>query len=253
MKTLRLAAAIAVLLPGLTVASEEVQDMSDPLAVYTQVGAGSTNKGLNFKIGQVFDTGNEETMGMYTFELKGLGGDTLGWENGSNDSIDSIRLRKANVNVVEGRGMMLDAAYDFNNEFGSLSYNVVQATPAFGPIQLYPLAGAGASFGNNVIGDNGDVVSGYSMPGIFAVVGMYSRIEITDRIWANYNPMWKTTLSGSEVYKENGIAGDSSALFHEVAVSYQFTPRFNLRYFANWHSADGSSNTDHRIEFNYQL
>ncbi|GAL18710.1 hypothetical protein JCM19235_2133 [Vibrio maritimus] len=156
MKTLRLATAAAVLLPLITVASEEVQDMSDPLAVYTQVGAGATNKGLNFKVGQVFDTGNEETMGMYIFELKGLGGDTLGWENGSNDSIDSIRLRKANVNVLEGRGMMLDAAYDFNNEFGSLSYNVVQATPAFGPIQLYPLAGAGASFGNNVIGDNGE-------------------------------------------------------------------------------------------------
>ncbi|GAL25798.1 hypothetical protein JCM19239_4285 [Vibrio variabilis] len=148
---------------------------------------------------------------------------------------------------------MLDAAYDFNQEFGSLSYNIVQATPAFGPVQLYPLIGGGAAFGNNVPSDNGDVVSGYSMPGIFGVVGMYSRIEITDRIWANYNPMWKSTLSGSEVYKENGIAGDSSALFHEVAVSYQFTPRFNLRYFANWHSAGGSSSTDHRVEFNYQL
>ena len=26
---------------------KEVQDMSDPLAVYTQVGAGATNKGIN--------------------------------------------------------------------------------------------------------------------------------------------------------------------------------------------------------------
>ena len=42
-------------------ASEEkdVQDMSDPLAVYTQVGGGLTDKGANFKFGQTYDTGSD--------------------------------------------------------------------------------------------------------------------------------------------------------------------------------------------------
>ena len=41
---------------------EAVQDMSDPLAVYSQFGAGVTNKGLNLKYGQSYDTGNPNTI-----------------------------------------------------------------------------------------------------------------------------------------------------------------------------------------------
>ncbi|GAL25797.1 hypothetical protein JCM19239_4284 [Vibrio variabilis] len=63
MKKLSILAVATTLIPAIGYASQEVQDMSDPLAVYTQVGAGSTNKGLNFKLGQVYDTGNEATKG----------------------------------------------------------------------------------------------------------------------------------------------------------------------------------------------
>jgi D-serine dehydratase len=49
---------------------KEVQDMSDPLAVYTQVGVGATNKGLNFKVGQAYDTGIATTAGMNVIEVK---------------------------------------------------------------------------------------------------------------------------------------------------------------------------------------
>lgn len=48
----------------------EVQDMSDPLAVYTQAGFGYTDKGLNLKIGQTYDTGSDTTMGMNVLEVK---------------------------------------------------------------------------------------------------------------------------------------------------------------------------------------
>jgi hypothetical protein len=56
------------------VAADEkaVQDMSDPLAVYTQVGIGATNKGLNLKIGQAYDTGIATTAGMNVIEVKGI-------------------------------------------------------------------------------------------------------------------------------------------------------------------------------------
>ncbi|WP_198589565.1 hypothetical protein [Shewanella sp. 10N.286.51.B7] len=54
------------------VIEKEVQDMSDPLAVYTQVGGGITDAGLNLKLGQTYDTNNPETMGMNIIEGKGL-------------------------------------------------------------------------------------------------------------------------------------------------------------------------------------
>ncbi|MGR5541530.1 hypothetical protein ACPV5V_23560, partial [Vibrio campbellii] len=110
--------------------SEEVQDMSDPLAVYTQVGAGYTDKGINIKIGQTFDTGEDTTMGMNIIELKGAMGDTLGWRDEANDSIDSLRFRRFGVDLTNGRGSQVDISYDFNNEAGAASYSFIQALPA---------------------------------------------------------------------------------------------------------------------------
>jgi len=69
--------------------ADEVQDMSDPLAVYTQLGLGATNKGINIKIGQSYDTGNDKTMGMNVLEIKGVLGESLGWD-GSGQRDDSI-------------------------------------------------------------------------------------------------------------------------------------------------------------------
>ncbi|GAM57823.1 hypothetical protein JCM19231_3320 [Vibrio ishigakensis] len=238
---------------SLALAETEVQDMSDPLAVYTQLGAGYTDRGINFKLGQTFDTGNDATMGMNVLEFKGALGDSLGFRDYANDSIDSVRFRRFEADLTNGRGMQIDMSYDFNNEAGSASYSFIQALPKLGPVQFYPLAGLGVSFANNAIGDDGEVISGYSVPGTFAVVGTYTKIEITDKIWLNYNPMWMTTLSGSDVYKDAGFAGESSILAHEVAASYQFTSRFNVRYFANWNEYGNFKDGEHRIEFNYQI
>ncbi|QIA65777.1 hypothetical protein GT360_19865 [Vibrio astriarenae] len=234
--------------------SEEVQDMSDPLAVYTQLGAGYTDRGMNIKVGQTFDTGKETTMGMNVLELKGVFGESIGWRDHANDSVDSIRFRRFGVDLTNGRGNQLDLSYDFNSESGSASYSLIQALPALGPLQLYPLAGAGVAFGNDVYPNTDDYVSGYSVPGTFALVGTYGKLDITDRIWLNYNPMWMTSLSGSETYKNNAFGqGSSSILAHEFAASYQFTPRFNVRYFANWTENTEFNDGEHRIEFNYQL
>ena len=76
----------------------EVQDMSDPLAVYTQVGAGATNYGINLKVGQAYDTGDPKTIAMNVLELKGLLGEALGWSGGSqrDNRLDGLRFRNCN-------------------------------------------------------------------------------------------------------------------------------------------------------------
>lgn len=52
-----IALSVAVALSGSALAeTQDVQDMSDPLSVYTQAGLGYTDKGLNLKIGQAYDT-----------------------------------------------------------------------------------------------------------------------------------------------------------------------------------------------------
>lgn len=233
--------------------TEAVQDMSDPLAVYTQVGVGYTDKGINLKLGQTFDTGNDKTMGMNVLELKGAFGDALGVRDYANDSIDSLRLRRFGVDLTNGRGSQVDFNYNFDTEAGSLSYSLIQAVPAFGALQLYPLAGVGAAFANNALNDNGDTISGYTVPGTFAVVGAYSKLELTDNIWLNYNPMFMKTLSGSDNYKNHAFADGDNVLNHEFAVSYQINPKFNVRYFAQWNEQLSYQDGTHIIEFNYQL
>lgn len=62
------------------VAYDDVQDMSDPYAVFTQAGAGYTDKGIKLKIGQVYDTGTEETSGVNMIKINGINGDVFGDE-----------------------------------------------------------------------------------------------------------------------------------------------------------------------------
>ena len=78
-----------------TMADDKVKDMSDPLAVYTQIGSGLTNKGINIKIGQTYDTGSPKTQAMNIIEIKGFGGEIFGWDDDEsvlNDSVDFFRI-----------------------------------------------------------------------------------------------------------------------------------------------------------------
>lgn len=246
---------------NLSVAKEsEVQDMSDPLAVYTQAGFGYTDKGLNLKVGQTYDTGSDTTMGMNVLEIKGIAGEAIGWGNrDTDDSIDSIRFRNFGVDLTNGRGSQVDMSWDFDTNQGSASYSFIQALPKMGMFNFYPLAGLGVAAGEQLEGTTGgdlneaQVRDRYNMHGTFYVAGMYGKMQITDKIWLNYNPMYLGSISGSSEFKNNGFEQSDSVLAHEFAASYQLNPRANVRYFANWSENVSYSKGDHRVEFNYQF
>ena len=241
---------------------KQVQDMSDPLAVYTQVGGGYTNHGINIKLGQAYDTGNPETLGMNIAEFIGGAGDAVGWDDDKttlDDSFDSFRYRNFNVNLTNGRGSQIDVSIGFDEtafaeKSGTASYSIIQALPKVGSFNLYPLIGAGLNFGENIIEDDGTTDSGYSLNGSFYLVGLYSKYAITEKIWLNYNPFWLSSLGGAENYKDNAFGlNQGDILTHEFALSYQISPIFNVRYFANWNENVNYDDGNHRIEFNYQL
>ena len=245
-----------------TLAQEkEVQDMSDPTAVYTQAGIGITNKGINVKIGDSYDTGNPDTMAMNIFELKGIAGDTFGWDSDDvkDNSVDTIRFRNFSLSLTNGRGQQIDLNFNrkssaLADENGNLSYAIIQALPRVGRFNFYPLIGGGMEFGNNVIEDDGSIDSGYSIQGFNGLIGTYIKLAVTEKLWINYNPFYLATLSGSENYVNNAYGPDNSdVLTHEFATSYQFTPTFNIRYFANWSEYTDFADGDHRVEVNYQL
>lgn len=235
-------------------AEEAPQDMSDPLSVYTQAGFGITDKGINLKVGRVYDTGNVDTAAMNILEIKGIGGELLDFRDPDDshyqsvdNSIDSFRFRNFTVNLKNGRGSQIDISYDVEMETLSSSYSILQALPKFGIFNFYPLAGVGITTQN-------DSDDGYEVSGTFTMVGLYSKAQLTDKIWINYNPMYLATLSGSDRYKDNAYgAGNDTILVHEVAISYQINPRSNIRYFANWSEYTDISKGDHRIEYNYQF
>ncbi|WP_061016080.1 hypothetical protein [Vibrio splendidus] len=253
-----------ICVPSVAKAEDSVQDMSDPLAVYTQAGAGYSDKGLNLKFGQTYDTGSDTTMGMNVLEVKGIAGDAIGFRDNDkskfkdvDDSIDSVRFRNFTVDLTNGRGAQVDVNYNFDTNQGSASYSFIQALPKFGPVNLYPLAGAGIAAGEPLTdksrSDADELHDRYDMHGTFYVAGMYAKIEITDKIWLNYNPMYMGTIGGSDTYKNGAFYGDNSIMTHEFAASYQINPRLNVRYFANWNEEVDFEDGDHRVEFNYQF
>ncbi|GEA52272.1 hypothetical protein VIN01S_30760 [Vibrio inusitatus NBRC 102082] len=242
--------------------TQKIQDMSDPLAVYTQAGFGVTDKGLNVKVGRAYDTGNADTMAMNIIEVKGFAGETLGWSGSSerDDSIDTVRFRNFQVNKTNGRGNQIDMNYNVENQSLDASYSFIQALPKFAGLQLYPLVGVGARVQNgHFTGDQIDQVSdggvdpedqyiGYTIPGVYGVIGGYTKYSITDKLWLNYNPMWLTPIAGSDTWTDT-----DSVFTNEFVVSYQFTPRFNMRYFANWVHDQSYFEGDQRIEVNFQF
>ncbi|MGF1694328.1 hypothetical protein L4D20_12360 [Vibrio kyushuensis] len=145
--------------------------------------------------------------------------------------------------------MQFDLNWDFDKQIGSTNIGLVQALPTIGPITLFPIA----SLGLMTVRDE---YAGYVMPAVTTTVGIYSRISVTDNIWFNYNPMYTHGLGGKDntTIPELGLFSykDISTLTHEVAASYQFNPRQNIRLFANW-DQENSSDIDVRLEFNHQF
>ncbi|MDN3714961.1 hypothetical protein QWY94_02600 [Vibrio breoganii] len=227
------------------VSANDYQDMSDPMAVYSQAGFGITDKGINLKLGQSYDTNNDDTMAMHVLEAKGFAADTFGLKG--DDSFDSLRYRHFNVDMTTGLGTQADLSWDFDAKVGSVSYSLIQALPQMGPLQLYPLAGLGlnvADVHSTLLDPEGGSI-GYAIPSSFAIAGIYSKIEITDSIWLNYNPMYSTQLGGVKEF---------SSLYgwqHEVVTSYQLNTQSNIRAF--WNFGEALNGTDFRVEYNYQF
>ena len=238
--------------------SKKLQDMSDPLAVYTQAGAGYTDRGLYIKIGKAYDSGKPDTMAMNVIEVGGIVGEAIGFRDDATNKIDFIRFRNFVINTKNGLGNQVDVSYNLNTKTGSASYALIQALPKISIFQFYPLAGLGLAVANNVNENvawaDADSPSGISFPGVYGLVGMYSKVTITKKIWFNYNPIWQSSIAGSNGYVNNtyGI-GNSDIFTHEVALSYQITPKFNVRYFGNWSNHVNFVDGGQRIEFNYQL
>ncbi|USD67247.1 hypothetical protein [Vibrio sp. SCSIO 43136] len=263
MKKLILASLVATTMTGATYAEEkqELADMSDPMAVFTSVGAGYTDKGLNLKYTQAFDSGNPTQMALRAIEVKGIGGDAIGWSEDATDSVSELRFRDFRVDMANGRGGQVDLNWNIEAQQGTASYSLMQALPKIGPVQFFPLAGVGFAVGEELSleGSHGEAElrDRIDMHGTFYIAGMYAKLEITDKIWLNYNPMYMGTMSGSDAFKNSYFLGDDTVLNHEFIASYQVNPRLNFRYFANWNNSDQKSGSfdkgDHRIEFNYQL
>ncbi len=234
---------------SLPLAAEEVQDMSDPLAVYTQAGAGVTNKGLNIKIGQAYDTGSVDSMAMNIIEIKGMGADLLGLDG--DDAVDSARFRNFTLDTTNGRGAQIDINWNFDTGTGNASYSFIQALPAMGSIQFYPLAGIGLTVSDSaeIRGQENEIGSvGYAIPSTYAVIGTYAKISLTDKIWLNYNPMYITTFNDND-YMSDRMDG----LHHELVASYQINPHQNVRLFGNYSATEVNDNWDWRVEFNHQF
>ena len=239
---------------------KDVQDMSDPLAVFTQIGLGTTNKGLYLKIGQAYDSGKAKTMAMNLLEVRGIWGESTGWDDEDvSENIDGFRIRNFQVDMTNGRGVQTDLNYNFKRtalakSSGTFTYGAIQALPTFWIITLYPVVAVGTAFGLNATEDDGTIDSGYSTYGITGQIGMYSRFSFGKMFWLNYNPFYSAAWAGSDLYRENAYGpGRNDNVSHEFAASLQFTPRFNMRYFANWTNSIDFNDGDHRVEFNYQI
>jgi hypothetical protein len=112
---------------------EKLQDMSDPLAVYTRLGAGATNLGVNLKVGVDYDTGKDSTTAMHVLEIKGALGDALGWGDDDlrDNSIDNVRYRNFVLNkkmVVAGSVEPGPAPRDY--QLPGMAGNVIQVFSA---------------------------------------------------------------------------------------------------------------------------
>lgn len=233
----------------------ELKDMSDPLAVYSRAAAGVSNRGVNLKFGIEKKGGDSDKALMNVLEIKGIAGDAIGWDGDyiRSNSVDSLRYRYFSLNKKNGRGSQIDVTYDLHQESGTVSYSLLQGLPKWKNFSLYPLVGAGLAYANNALQDDGSTQSGLSVPGALAVVGMYGKYTVNEKIWLNYNPFWTVGLVGSDIFMDHGFEGHSSVLTHEATVSYKLSPRSNVRYFANWSQYTDFNDGAHRIEYNYQF
>ncbi|PSU33698.1 hypothetical protein [Photobacterium lutimaris] len=230
--------------------SDTLQDMSDPMAVFSQFGVGYGDKGINLMLGHAYDPGIENRKAMHIFEMKGIGGESIGWRSDNNNSVSELRYRHFEVSLETGTGTNLDLNYNIDSGIGTGTYGLIQALPEIRNFQAYPMLAIGGAVvdlnkNNARIETEKGAIGGHHLLGFYGLAGMYSRYNVTDNIWLNYNPM---SLMGA-----SGELSGETRFMHEAAISYQITSRANIRYFANWSDKVNYADGDHRIMYTYQI
>jgi len=235
----------------------EVQDMSDPLAVFTQLGASYGTNGINLKLGKTLDTKSATDMSMILVEVKGLYGEHMKNEGSSalhpeaaNDGISELRFRKFDVDMTNGRGLSMDFIHNFDTNSGTASLGMIQALPKIGIWQAFPIIAAGVEYNDGSQRSETNESSGLHSDFVFASFTLYNKFQITETIWANYNPVYSQAIFGDDHYTDN-LKG-SNGLSHEFALSWQMTPKQNFRL---WYNASQNQfeDGDFRLEYNQQF
>ncbi len=229
---------------------KEVQDMSDPMAIYTSGGISYGTNGLNLKMMKTLDTGSKTDLSAIIVEIKDMDfaddGDVRhGTERSSAPS--NLRLRKFDVDMTTGRGISYDIMHNTDKDAGMLSVGVMQALPINSFWTAYPILGAGVWYAE-------DEQNGIDVPGVTLNLTMYNKFTVTDKIWLNWNLTYAEGIFGKEEFKDDRNSA-SDSLVHEFIASYQIDPRNNLRL---WHntSQDKMNEDDTgetRLEFNHQF
>lgn len=119
----------------------------------------------------------------------------------------------------------------------------MMALPLSDSFTLYPIVGGGIAYG-------ADSQRGLEVPGAMLNFTLYSKYQITDTIWFNYNPQYYIGVYGSDEFKDN--FDGTKGLYHEFAISYQIDSSKNMRL---WYNAEHDSFDDGevRLEFNKQF
>lgn len=250
-------ASIATISQAIAADDTETQDMSDPLAVYTQLGASYGTNGINLKLGKTLDTGSATDMSMFLFEVKGIYGEHMKHQGSSsltpesaNNGISELRFRKFDVDMTNGRGISMDVIHNFDTNSGTASLGMIQALPKVGIWQAFPIIAAGVEYNDGSKHSATNEASGLHSDFVFASFTLYNKFQLTDTIWANYNPIYTQAVFGDVHYTEN-LKG-SNGLTHEFILSWQMTPTQNFRL---WYNASQNqfADGDFRLEYNQQF
>lgn len=217
------------------VEKEETADMSDPMAIYTMLGGSYGSEGADFKFMSTLESDNPTGGKAIVGEAKG------GLKDG--EFFSDYRLRLFEADFKTGRGSSLDLMYNTESESGSITKGIMQMVPVTEKFTLYPILGAGIAF-------NQHEHAGINVPGAFLNFTLYSKYQLTEKIWLNYNPSYNHGIYGADIFKDN-LKGEEG-LNHEFIASYQINPVSNVRAYYNVNQANLDEGV-WKLEYNRQL
>lgn len=240
----------------ITAATLSTGAMANEYNISTGVATGTD--GLNFNV--ELDRNDDTAMSFYRLDAKGVYGEALGWNSDDNqdDSIDTLRVRMGEIHNDSKMGMYMDAEYDRDIERLDASAGIIGEIKTK-QLTIRPFATFGLVAQNTIesIGP-AEVEAGYTIPGTYATVGAYTEYQVTERVSVQYNPLWKTAVSGKSHHTEHGFIdnkdkGHGSILINEFAIAYKINTQVKLQYVAEWDQHTSLSDGEQMIELKYQF